>query len=95
MVGSFVAPNNYTFADSLILVSILLLGGIGNPWGLVVATIIVVAAIALFAFQQQAAAESARLLADQPDLGAAGLPPSGAGRTAAGRGRPGCSRAAL
>jgi ABC-type branched-subunit amino acid transport system permease subunit len=42
MVGSFVAPNNYTFADSLILVSILLLGGIGNPWGLIVATIIVV-----------------------------------------------------
>jgi ABC-type branched-subunit amino acid transport system permease subunit len=42
MVGGFVAPNNYTFADSLILVSILLLGGIGNPWGLIVATIIVV-----------------------------------------------------
>jgi ABC-type branched-subunit amino acid transport system permease subunit len=42
MVGGFVAPNNYTFADSLILVSILLLGGIGNPWGLMVATIIVV-----------------------------------------------------
>ncbi len=42
MVGSFVAPSNYTFADSLILVSILLLGGIGNPWGLIVATIIVV-----------------------------------------------------
>ena len=42
MVGSFVAPNNYTFADSLILVSILLLGGIGNPWGLIVATAIVV-----------------------------------------------------
>jgi ABC-type branched-subunit amino acid transport system permease subunit len=42
MVGGFVAPNNYTFADSLILVSILLLGGIGNPWGLVIATIIVV-----------------------------------------------------
>jgi ABC-type branched-subunit amino acid transport system permease subunit len=42
MVGGFVAPNNYTFADSLILVSILLLGGIGNPWGLVAATIIVV-----------------------------------------------------
>ena len=42
MVGSFVAPNNYTFADSLILVSILLLGGIGNPWGLIVATVIVV-----------------------------------------------------
>jgi ABC-type branched-subunit amino acid transport system permease subunit/energy-coupling factor transporter ATP-binding protein EcfA2 len=42
MVGGFVAPNNYTFADSLLLVSILLLGGIGNPWGLVVATVIVV-----------------------------------------------------
>jgi ABC-type branched-subunit amino acid transport system permease subunit len=42
MVGGFVAPNNYTFADSLILVSILLLGGIGNPWGLLVATVIVV-----------------------------------------------------
>jgi ABC-type branched-subunit amino acid transport system permease subunit len=42
MVGGFVGPNNYTFADSLILVSILLLGGIGNPWGLMLATIIVV-----------------------------------------------------
>jgi ABC-type branched-subunit amino acid transport system permease subunit len=42
MVGGFVGPNNYTFADSLILVSILLLGGIGNPWGLLVATFIVV-----------------------------------------------------
>jgi ABC-type branched-subunit amino acid transport system permease subunit len=42
MVGGFVGPNNYTFADSLILVSILLLGGIGNPWGLIVATVIVV-----------------------------------------------------
>jgi ABC-type branched-subunit amino acid transport system permease subunit len=42
MVGGFVAPNNYTFADSLVLVSILLLGGIGNPWGLIIATVIVV-----------------------------------------------------
>jgi len=42
MVGGFVAPNNYTFADSLILVSILLLGGLGNPWGLIAATFIVV-----------------------------------------------------
>jgi len=42
MVGGFVAPNNYTFADSLILVSILLLGGIGNSWGLIIATLIVV-----------------------------------------------------
>jgi ABC-type branched-subunit amino acid transport system permease subunit len=42
IVGGFVQPNNYTFADSLILVSILLLGGIGNPWGVAVATVIVV-----------------------------------------------------
>lgn len=42
MVSGFVAPNNYTFANSLILVSILLLGGIGNPSGLIVATFIVV-----------------------------------------------------
>jgi ABC-type branched-subunit amino acid transport system permease subunit len=42
MVGGFVAPNNYTFADSLVFVSILLLGGIGNLWGGVVATLIVV-----------------------------------------------------
>ena len=42
MVGGLVAPNDYTFADSLILVSILLLGGIGNPWGVAVAAIIVV-----------------------------------------------------
>lgn len=42
MVVGFVQPNNYTFADSLVLVSILLLGGIGNPWGVIVATVIVV-----------------------------------------------------
>lgn len=42
MVGSFVAPNNYAFSDSLIMVSVLLLGGIGNPWGVIVATFIVV-----------------------------------------------------
>ena len=41
MIG-FIAPNNYTFAESLILVSILLLGGIGNPWGVAVATAIVI-----------------------------------------------------
>ncbi len=41
MVG-FIAPTNFTFGDSLILVSIILLGGIGNPWGLALATAIVV-----------------------------------------------------
>ena len=42
MMPGFVAPNSFTFGDSLILVSIVLLGGIGNPWGLTVATAIVV-----------------------------------------------------
>ena len=42
MVIGFVAPTSFTFADSLILVSIVILGGIGNVWGLVVATAIVV-----------------------------------------------------
>lgn len=32
MIG-FIAPNNFAFGDSLILVSIVLLGGLGNPWG--------------------------------------------------------------
>lgn len=41
MIG-FIAPTNFTFGDSLILVSIILLGGIGNPWGLVVATTILI-----------------------------------------------------
>ena len=41
MVG-FIAPNNFTFGDSLILVSIVLLGGLGNLWGVVVASAFVV-----------------------------------------------------
>lgn len=41
MIG-FIAPNNYTFAESLIFVSILLLGGIGNPRGVALATAIVI-----------------------------------------------------
>jgi len=41
MIG-FIAPNNYTFAESLIFVSVLLLGGIGNPWGLSLAAAIVI-----------------------------------------------------
>ncbi|MEN6437142.1 MAG: branched-chain amino acid ABC transporter permease [Syntrophobacter sp.] len=36
MMTGFIAPNNFTFSESLILVSIILLGGIGNVWGLVV-----------------------------------------------------------
>lgn len=41
MVG-FIAPNNFTFGDSLILVSIVLIGGIGNLWGAVIASAFVV-----------------------------------------------------
>lgn len=37
----YVSPNNFTFGDSLILVSILILGGIGNPWGILPAAAIV------------------------------------------------------
>ncbi len=41
MVG-FIAPTSFTFGDSLIFVSIVLLGGIGSPWGVAVAAAIVV-----------------------------------------------------
>src|SRR5215468_2844777 len=41
-VLGFIAPNNFTFGDSLILVSIVLLGGIGNVWGVAVAAAFVV-----------------------------------------------------
>jgi ABC-type branched-subunit amino acid transport system permease subunit len=42
MMLGFIAPTNFTFADGLIMVSIILLGGIGNPWGVVVAAAIVI-----------------------------------------------------
>jgi ABC-type branched-subunit amino acid transport system permease subunit len=38
----FIAPANFTFGDSLIMVSIVLLGGIGNRWGVLIATMIVI-----------------------------------------------------
>jgi ABC-type branched-subunit amino acid transport system permease subunit len=41
MMTGYVAPNNFTFGDSLILVSIVVLGGIGNPWGILPAAAIV------------------------------------------------------
>src|SRR5207248_1113505 len=41
-VLGFIAPNNFTFGDSLILVSIVLLGGIGNSWGVAIAAAFVV-----------------------------------------------------
>jgi ABC-type branched-subunit amino acid transport system permease subunit len=42
LMVSFIAPNTFTFGDSLILVSIVLLGGVGNLWGVVVASAFVV-----------------------------------------------------
>ena len=41
MMTGFVSPDNFTFSDSLLLVSIAVLGGIGNPLGLVPAAFIV------------------------------------------------------
>ena len=42
LMTGFIAPNNYTFGESLVFVSILLLGGIGNAWGVALAAAIVV-----------------------------------------------------
>lgn len=42
MMLGFIAPNNFNFGDSLILVSIVILGGIGNPLGIIPAAAIVV-----------------------------------------------------
>jgi ABC-type branched-subunit amino acid transport system permease subunit len=42
MMLGFIAPANFTFADSLILVSIVLLGGMGSIWGLILASAVVV-----------------------------------------------------
>jgi ABC-type branched-subunit amino acid transport system permease subunit len=41
-MAGFVAPNSFTFGDSLILVSIVLLGGLGNAWGVALAAVIVI-----------------------------------------------------
>ncbi|HCU91512.1 MAG TPA: hypothetical protein DHU96_01620 [Actinobacteria bacterium] len=41
MLG-FIAPTSFTSGDALVMVSIVLLGGIGNPWGAALAAAIVV-----------------------------------------------------
>ncbi|WP_150985460.1 branched-chain amino acid ABC transporter permease [Cupriavidus basilensis] len=41
MITGFVAPNNFTFSDSLLMLSIVILGGLGNAIGLIPAAIIV------------------------------------------------------
>lgn len=38
----YVAPTSFTFSDGLILVAIVLLGGMGSPWGMILAAAIVV-----------------------------------------------------
>jgi len=40
MMSGYIAPNNFTFGDSLILVSIVILGGVGNPLGVIVAALL-------------------------------------------------------
>ncbi|HEY3460875.1 MAG TPA: branched-chain amino acid ABC transporter permease [Casimicrobiaceae bacterium] len=42
MMQGFIAPNNFTFGESLILVSIVILGGLGNSLGLVPAALIII-----------------------------------------------------
>lgn len=42
MMLGFIAPNNFTIGDSLIIVSIVILGGLGNPWGVPLAAAIVI-----------------------------------------------------
>lgn len=41
MITAFVAPNNFTFSDSLLMLSIVILGGLGNVVGLIPAALIV------------------------------------------------------
>jgi ABC-type branched-subunit amino acid transport system permease subunit len=42
MMLGFIAPNNFTIGDSLIMVSIVILGGLGNAWGIPLAAGIVI-----------------------------------------------------
>lgn len=42
MMLGYIAPSNFTFGDSLILLSIVVLGGLGSNWGVVAATAIVI-----------------------------------------------------
>lgn len=42
MMLGFIAPTNFTFADSLILLSIVLLGGMGSVWGIALASVMLV-----------------------------------------------------
>ncbi|MGV6875812.1 branched-chain amino acid ABC transporter permease [Pseudochelatococcus sp. B33] len=41
MMQNFIAPSNFTFSDSLIMLSIIVLGGLGNLWAVLPAAILV------------------------------------------------------
>jgi ABC-type branched-subunit amino acid transport system permease subunit len=40
MMSGLVAPNNFTFADSLLMISIIILAGVGNTYGVIPAAVI-------------------------------------------------------
>jgi ABC-type branched-subunit amino acid transport system permease subunit len=42
MMTGFVSPNDFDFSTSLVLIAILVLGGIGNPWGILPAAALVI-----------------------------------------------------
>lgn len=42
LMTGFIAPADFTLSDSLVLVSIVILGGIGNPWSVIPATVLVI-----------------------------------------------------
>lgn len=42
MMQNFIAPSNFSFSDSLLMLSIIVIGGIGNLWALLPAAIIVI-----------------------------------------------------
>jgi ABC-type branched-subunit amino acid transport system permease subunit len=42
MMQSFISPASFAFSDSLIMISIIILGGIGNPWGVIPAAAIII-----------------------------------------------------
>lgn len=42
MILGYIAPTNFTFGDSLILLSIVILGGLGSLWGAIAATSIII-----------------------------------------------------
>lgn len=53
MMIAYISPANFAFADSLLFLSILLLGGMGNCWGVLLATAFVVALPEKFQFIQE------------------------------------------